>query len=500
MFCPKCGNQLSEGAQFCSSCGSKMNVQPVAPAMPAEPTIPTEPVVSAAPIFTPEQPVVNEVPVAPVFTPEQPVMNEVPVAPVFAPEQPVMNNMAIPATPDFNAATAPAKKSKTPLFIGLGIGALLIAIITIVIILIVTSGDDDDNKKPASATANQTTSDNKSTEEQTTERPSMSINNDIDFDDATDVAVDMIYTLSMMEYEDCVDYLYPGLASFIENNTNDDAAEYLDDYSWLFYTPDGDFFDYEVKDAVEENGDYFEEYDLHSALSEYDEYVKPSAFAKVEVEFTYETQTSSIYLILGYTNGQFYVLDFDDSQFNITTEEESTSEIETTTDSAATTEEKIQQMLNDNYIPLSGGEYNGSIVNTGDGYSIKVPSDWIEQIYEANNLTYYLSPDYQTQVNVVYDPSYGTVEPVTFLASMYNIYLTKNVSDVQFGTLTSPNADGYFSRYTYSDNNGDIIYGFQYIFTKEGDTNCYVVTVETYDPYSETFTTANYVAASLTIN
>ena len=324
MFCPKCGNQLPEGAQFCSSCGSKMNVQPV---------------VSAAPIFTPEQPVVNEVPVAPVFTPEQPVMNEVPVAPAFTPEQPVVNNMAIPATPDFNAATAPAKKSKTPLFIGLGIGALLIAIITIVIILIVTSGDDDDNKKPASATANQTTSDNKSTEEQTTERPSMSINNDIDFDDATDVAVDMIYTLSMMEYEDCVDYLYPGLASFIENNTNDDAAEYLDDYSWLFYTPDGDFFDYEVKDAVEENGDYFEEYDLHSALSEYDEYVKPSAFAKVEVEFTYETQTSSIYLILGYTNGQFYVLDFDDSQFNITTEEESTSEIETTTDSAATTEE-----------------------------------------------------------------------------------------------------------------------------------------------------------------
>ena len=213
MFCPKCGNQLPDGAMFCSSCGSSVNIQPVAPAEPVAPMVatpvftpaepvapmaespaftPVEPVapMTVAPAFTPAEPVapmtvapaftpaepVAPIATAPAFTPDEPVapMTAAPAftpdepvapmaaAPTFTPDEPVAPMTVAPAftptepnAPVSNGTAIPKKKSKAPLFIGLGIGLLLIAIAVIVIVLVL--GDDEKDNKPASATEQSTT-------------------------------------------------------------------------------------------------------------------------------------------------------------------------------------------------------------------------------------------------------------------------------------------------------------------------------------------------------
>ena len=51
MFCPKCGNQIADGAKFCPKCGNAIAAAPVAatPAQPAPQTAPAASPVAAAP-------------------------------------------------------------------------------------------------------------------------------------------------------------------------------------------------------------------------------------------------------------------------------------------------------------------------------------------------------------------------------------------------------------------------------------------------------------------
>ena len=187
MFCTNCGAQVPDGSKFCTSCGSPIAAAPApapapvpsAPApepapMPEPPTpkpVPTpEPVATpapepapmpepaAAPVPMPVPTPVNEVPqAAPVPTPV-PTAAPVPPAPAPAaapvppapqtnygspvPPAPQTNYAApVPPAPQVNyaaptpgaGAVPPAKKSKTPLIIGIAAVAL-IAVIALVVL------------------------------------------------------------------------------------------------------------------------------------------------------------------------------------------------------------------------------------------------------------------------------------------------------------------------------------------------------------------------------
>lgn len=118
-FCQKCGRKLLPDAEFCDSCGARQIT--VEQAQPAPQTVP---------VTTPEQaqPAPQTVPVT---TPEQaqPAPQTVSAgtsAPYTAPYQ----QFAVPQAP---------RKSKTPLIIGICVGAAVLLISVIITVLIVSS-------------------------------------------------------------------------------------------------------------------------------------------------------------------------------------------------------------------------------------------------------------------------------------------------------------------------------------------------------------------------
>ena len=61
MFCPVCGNEISDGLQYCPNCGSALTGQPASeasetPFVSETPTAPLCPDVPAAPVYPPAQP------------------------------------------------------------------------------------------------------------------------------------------------------------------------------------------------------------------------------------------------------------------------------------------------------------------------------------------------------------------------------------------------------------------------------------------------------------
>lgn len=185
MFCTNCGAQVPDGSKFCTHCGSPIAAAP-APAPAPEPVVPPvpEPVPApeptAAPVPTPvdeapqaapepapmPEPVatpapepaavsvptpVNEVPqAAPIPTPvptaapvpPAPAPAAAPVPPAPVPPAPQANyGSPVPPAPQVNyaaptpgaGAVPPAKKSKTPLIIGIA-AVVLVAVIALVVV------------------------------------------------------------------------------------------------------------------------------------------------------------------------------------------------------------------------------------------------------------------------------------------------------------------------------------------------------------------------------
>lgn len=169
MFCTNCGAQVPDGSKFCTHCGSPIAAAPapapapVPPAPAPEPVVPSapepasapEPVATptpepaAAPIPTP----VNEAPqAAPIPTPvptaapvpPAPAPAAAPVPPAAAPVPPAPQanyGSPVPPAPQVNyaaptpgaGAVPPAKKSKTPLIIGIA-AVVLVAVIALVVV------------------------------------------------------------------------------------------------------------------------------------------------------------------------------------------------------------------------------------------------------------------------------------------------------------------------------------------------------------------------------
>lgn len=175
MFCTNCGAQVPDGSKFCTHCGSPIAAAPApapAPVPPApvpEPVVPPvpepaptpEPVATPAPAPepipappTPEQVAAPEPVVAP--APEPAPVSEPAPAPAAAPIPPAPQanygspvppapqanyGSPVPPAPQVNyaaptpgaGAVPPAKKSKTPLIIGIA-AVVLVAVIALVVV------------------------------------------------------------------------------------------------------------------------------------------------------------------------------------------------------------------------------------------------------------------------------------------------------------------------------------------------------------------------------
>ena len=505
MFCPKCGNQLPDGAMFCSSCGSPLNIQPVAP---AEPVVP----VTVAPAFTPAEPVA----VTPTSTPAEPVAT----TPAFTPaEQPTFT----PTTPVAPMASFPnntgsqPKKSKAPLFIGLGIGALVIAIVAIVLVLVL--GDDEkDDKKPASATEQTTTlkaeeettskkeettskkeeeTTSKKEEESTTpkqEETTTDTSNNNELTAATNLATDLMSMLKNSDFTKLGDCLIPGMAKYVEEN--DLSVEEFGAFLALGFYDDSltNFLEYKINAAEECDDSFYVEENVDEYLKSYPEYKQPTAFAKVEVELSYKEQKSSIDLHFACVDDKYYFYSIDDTNYDIDFDYEDESESGTGEDTtkpseSEITEDDVKQMLSSNNKTITSSNITGNNYQ-GEGFELTVPADWTQS---GSSIVSFTAPAGVTNFNITYvNETLLSVYSTEELLKLYcDTYKDMSATDISVGTLQAPNANGYYityKLYTFS--------GVQYLFPSADKKEMYIFTITAMDTNSDEYKTAESAIAS----
>ena len=136
MICQKCGNQLNADSVFCGNCGTSQNV----PAQPVpQQHVPPQQIIQPPPVQQQVVPPVQQPPPPPQqFVP--PPLQQPPPPQQFVQPPP---QQFIPQTHSVFPSTQPpaVKKSKTPIFIALGIAVVGI----IIAIIIATSGSSDTN-------------------------------------------------------------------------------------------------------------------------------------------------------------------------------------------------------------------------------------------------------------------------------------------------------------------------------------------------------------------
>ena len=474
MFCSKCGNSLPDGALFCSSCGNPVNTQPIMAAN-------EEPVVTAI-----EEPVV-----API---EEPVM-----AATFTPTQPTYN-MNMPVT-----QAEPKNKSKAPLFIGLGIGGLLITIIALVLILVL-GGDDDNKKTPALATENTSTEKNKETEsttnksntkEPTTKEPATeesttsSSSSKVNLKDAKRLATDIMTDFKNADFKSFGDYLIPGMATYIEDNdlTIDSFGTLM---SLVFYDNTlTSFLKYRVNDAVECDDTFFKSEGVDKQLRAYPEYKKPTAFAKVEIEISYEGETSSIDLHFAYVDGKCYFYSYDDSNFDLEFEDDDESD---STDNllGGDSADVVPDMLATNFKSVNDPSFTGKVYQ-GDGFQMTVPADWTENA--SSSAVVYTAQGDSTNFNILSVDTLGLYTGQELVEMYYDTYSTMGCTDIKVGNLSTTYTTGYYIEYKYLGLNG-----VQFLYPDTDNTKVYIITITTPDLNSDYYDTAESAAASFKFN
>ena len=518
MFCSKCGTQLPDGAMFCTSCGNQLNSQPTTPMMPVEPMAPVmeTPVMDApvmdAPVMmeTPvmDAPVMMETPVmdapmmdAPIM--DAPVMMETPVmdapmmdTPIMPVAEPVMDAPAFNPTGQYPYNNVPnnmpydmqnnmannmpvnngPKKSKAPLFIGIGI-AVLVAIIVGIVLALVFSKDDDkknnkSNKKPTSIVE-------ETTEEEITEEETI-VNADVDLEDAEDTVTSFLRALDSSNYSKASKYVLPVIFEIYEEEglSKDDVCEL---HALDFQDPNGDLIDYEIFYSNNDDSFWFDTTKREFSedgydFEDYSSFEEPTNYAIVHVDFTYEDQTpASVSFYLAMVDGKFYIFEYEASEL-----EALKSELGSTDAS----EFDFETSLEENYEFFSQS-VDGTTTQF-DGYTLTIPSDWTAS---ANS---YTAPDQKNFILVSAIPL-GQSKDET-LKALCETYIELGYENLEFGNLAANDKIGY---YISSEYIGCEV--FIMIFFNEAEDTMYTAIATSEEPDSAYFDIAKAIGASIEI-
>ena len=557
MFCTKCGTQLPDGSMFCSTCGNQLNMQPTAPVMPVAPATPVmempvmeTPVMETPVMETPvmavpvmEAPSVNE-PIMSAPSMSDPIMSAPsmgdPIMPAPSMGDPIMSapSMGDPIMPApsmdvpgynptnqyaYNAPTnipgnvptnGTPKKSKAPIFIGLGIGALVIAIIAIVLVLFLTGGDDNDKKKnkpTGSAAEVETTTNEKNTDEDDTEDDTEYETEDDTEDDTEEesetidealyegkaeaAVMDFFDLLAAKNYSEASKYILPAHVE-LAANAGISEAQLAESIATFFSDSNGNLVPYDISMSFI-NDDYWfnsliwdlEQDDLY--LEHCSSFKTPSVHANVYVGFEYEDQYCSVTFYACYIDNQFYIFKYNDYEFTLDLgtapeiESESESESESSSDNTSAT--GFEASLANNFktlnVPVTG------TVHQLDGCNLTFPDTWI--IFDEEDTGY--SSDYDTFVLVVSD---DTPLPSTNMAEVENMYNAYCVNDnFEFGNLTINDKQGYYMEF-----DADGVHSFISIFFNSTNTKAYVLGIGTGDVNSTNYSEALGVLGSIEIN
>ena len=519
MFCSKCGTQLPDGAKFCTTCGNQLNIQPTAPMMPVEPVAPVmetpvmdapvmdapmmdapvmdAPVMDApimdapmmdAPIM--DAPVMMETPVmdAPMMdTPIMPVAEPVMDAPAFNPagQYPynnVPNNMPYDMQNNM-ANNMPVnngpKKSKAPLFIGIGI-AVLVAIIVGIVLALVLSKDDD--KKKNKSSKKPTSIVEETTVEEITEEETI-VNADVDLEDAKDTVANFLRALDSSNYSKASKYVLPVILEIYDEEeglSKDDVCEL---YALDFQDPNGELIDYEIYYSTNDDAYWFNT--AKSDFSEdgynfedYSSFEEPTNYAIVYVDFTYEDQTpASVSFYLAMVDEKFYIFEYD--AYDI-------GDIDFETESTDASEFDFETSLEENYYTI-----NNTVDGTTqqfDGFTMTIPDDWT---FDGDR---YVSPDEESAVTPADCTSITADTKLLTLEMLCNTYIDMGFENLKFGNLSAYGKTGYFITGDYNDE-----FFYLMLFTNATEDKLFISVAETVDVNSDSFNDAVAIGASIEI-
>ena len=514
MFCSKCGTQAPDGAMFCSSCGNQLITQPVAPAMPTAPVMPVEPIAPVMDTPVMEAPIVEtpitDAPIMDAPVVETPIMDapivetpamEAPIVETPAMEAPVTEVPFMPVaepvltTPAFmpteptltNSASNnnTPKKSKAPLFIGLGIAGLVIAIVTIVLILIFTKDDDKKkdkakNKSTSAATTTEGSTENETSTEDTTTKPdSGTTETDADIDDAEDMVVKFMKALKASNFSKASNYLLPSLLEALEDQSYLEPDDVTEELATIFSDLDGDVLEYEITDVYFDSSDVFDE--IADILMDYPSYEEPTKFATAEIMFSYENQSSYFYFDLAYVDGEWYIIEYDDDDFYIDLGTETETDPDTDTPSGEIKDFDTSLVENVIYYP---NDLEGTLTDFDD-YTITIPSDWT---YE-DDMIVDSAVQNAVQIEAISLNGQSTED---YLKGLYDMCLEENCTYFELGNLILDESTGYYLDIEYQDS----YQIFAVIIIDSAKGIAYEVTAMSTNSNSNNFKIATAIAAS----
>lgn len=461
MNCTKCGTHLPDGTVFCPSCGNQLNFQPTAPIMPVEP-------------------------IAPVMS--GPSMG----GPTMG--NPVMGNPYM---------TTPPKKSNAPLFIGLGIIALVIAIVSIVLVLLFAGGEDDKKAKKVSSTettsskteGSSTEKDTEKTTEETTTEPDTTVVGVINYEDAEDVVLNFLDNLSSKNYSKAGDYMLPVLLDVLCDMGYDNKAEAMKSTAISFTDWNGNFYDYEIAYS-EEDDNYHYEYVLDDCLesgydfNNYPSHKEPTAFVSVTVILSVDNNYDYLDIYLVYADGEFYIIDYNFEDFDLVTNGEPESESESETTTNVNSDFDFEKSLNENYHTLSNS-IEGT-VHQFDDYTLTIPDTWITSTSNS------MSTDMSSVVTFGGSTPISAQSKMNYLKELCKVYIDRGYSNFEFGNLNANGKEGYYIEYD-TEYSSQTIHAYILIFFNPSDDKLFLTVVTTADINSSYYEDALAIACSIEI-
>lgn len=294
------------------------------------------------------------------------------------------------------------------------------------------------------------------------------------YSDAEKVAKNFMTAFSEGDMSTAGGYVLPAMVESIEDSEND-IVTYLELLESGYYGPrySYSFLDYKVKSAEEYDGISF--YDTYEAeLKNTSSYVKPEAFARVEVEFTYNNQTDSVYLELAYCDEKFYFYNIDASEFDMELDDETSIYM---TDSFA-----------NNKLTISG-EPDGTRTSS-DGYSVVIPDNWEK---DGDN-EFYLGETricIQNTASQITNLHIGLCNEKGYFRTTYIVFEDELYKNLELGSVTTDNLPAYYAKYKFSNFDEECI---DILYMKNGIVYC--VEIKTTDLESASYEEALKIAGS----